>query len=182
MKIKIEKIEFDLKKPFVITGYTETTASTVRMTLESDGHSGRGETLGIYYKDENMDSMAAQLEAITSSITDNLTFEQVQEMLPYGGARNALDCALWDLRAKQSGKSIWEMLNITPKELATVATIGIDTVENMAQEALDFQMYQNLKIKVSGEEPIERLEAIRKARPDALIIIDVNQGWNFEEL
>jgi len=182
MKIKIEKKEFDLKKPFVITGYTETTSSTVWLTLESGGYIGRGESLGIYYKDEDMDSMAAQLEAITSSITDDLTFEQVQEMLPYGGARNALDCALWDLRAKQQSKSIWELLNITPKELSTVATIGIDTPENMAQEALDFQMYKNLKIKVSGEEPIARLEAIRAARPDASIIIDVNQGWNFKEL
>jgi L-Ala-D/L-Glu epimerase len=182
MKIKIEKKEFEHKKPFVITGYTFTTSPTVWMTLESNGHIGRGETMGIYYKDEDMDSMATELEAIRSAITDDITFEQVQEMLPYGGARNALDCALWDLRAKQAGKSVWEMLKLTPKPLATVATVSIHTPEMMAKEALDHQMYKNLKVKLSGEDPIGRLEAIRKARPDANMIVDVNQGWNFEEL
>ncbi|MDG1437408.1 MAG: dipeptide epimerase [Emcibacteraceae bacterium] len=182
MKIKIEKQSFQHKKPFVITGYTFTTSDTVWITLESNGHVGRGETLGIYYKDETNDSMIAQLEAVSARITDDLTFEQVQQMLPYGGARNALDCALWDLRAKQAGKSVWQMLGITPKKLATVATVSIHTHEKMAQEALDYQMYKNLKVKLSGDDPIGRLEAIRAVRPDANLIVDVNQGWNFEEL
>ena len=158
MKIKIEKKEFDLKKPFVITGYTETTSSTVWLTLESGGYIGRGESLGIYYKDEDMDSMAAQLEAITSSITDDLTFEQVQEMLPYGGARNALDCALWDLAGKKYGASISQLLGGFRKRLPVYASTfpgqktpgGLDSIESYADFAEDCMKRGFQAFKIHG--------------------------------
>lgn len=182
MKIKIEKQVFEHKKPFVITGYTFNTSDTVWVTLDHDGHVGRGEAMGIYYNDEDMDTMSAELEAVTSLISNDITFDQVQELLPYGGARNALDCALWDLRMKQAGTSIWQYLNLTPKPLVTVATVGINTPEKMADEALEHSKYAKLKIKLSEDDPITRLEAIRAVRPDASLIVDVNQGWTFAEL
>lgn len=182
MKIKIETISFPLKAPFAITGYVFTTTDTVRVTLEDQGFVGHGETIGIYYKNETAASMAAQLEAVASQVTGDLTLDMVQELLPLGGARNALDCALWDLEAKRGGTSVWNMLNITPKPLVSVATIGIDSPEAMGQAAAGFGQYPHLKIKLSGDDPIIRLEAIRATRPDAKLIVDVNQGWTFDEL
>ena len=182
MKITIEKHVFPYKKPFVITGYTFTTSNTIRVILENDGYVGRGEALGIKSNGDTDDIMAKQLEEIVGSINNELTSEQVQSLLPFGGARNALDCALWDLKAKRAGKPIWELLKITPKPLATVATISIQSPQKMAAEAKDYAKYNNLKIKLSADEPIAVLEAIRAARPDANLIVDVNQGWNFDEL
>lgn len=179
MQFKIETFSLPLKEPFVITGYTFTDASTVRVTIEKDGHIGRGEANGIYYENETPEFMAAQIEAV---IHNRLVHEEVNDLLPRGGARNALDCAFWDLEAKRSGKSIWQLLDITPKPLSTVATVSIETPENMAAKAVYYAKYPNLKIKLSADQPIERLEAIRAARPDATLITDVNQGWSFEEL
>ena len=179
MHFNIETHSFPLKEPFVITGYTFTDSNTVRVTIEKDGHIGRGEANGIYYENETPESMAKQIEDVVHS---RLTHEEVDDLLPRGGARNALDCAFWDLHAKETGKSIWQLLEITPKPLATVATVSINTPEAMAEKALFYSKYKNLKIKLSNEGPIERLEAIRAARPDATLITDVNQGWSFEEL
>ena len=179
MHFIIETHEFPLKEPFAITGYTFTASNTVQVTIEKDGHVGRGEANGIYYENETPESMAAQIESV---INNRLTHEEVDALLPRGGARNALDCAFWDLRAKQSGKSIFELLEIKPKPLSTVATVSIETPQNMAAKAVFYAKYPNLKIKLSADNPIERLEAIRAARPDATLITDVNQGWSFAEL
>ena len=180
--MKIEKHAFQLKAPFNITGYSFTTTETVRVILEKNGVRGRGEAVGIYYRDETADSMAAQLDAVAGDVTSDITPETVQELLPSGGARNALDCALWDLSCKLAGRSIWNLLDIAPRELTTVATIGIESAEMMARGASAFGEYPHLKIKLSGDDPIGRLEAIRAVRPDATLIIDVNQGWSFKEL
>ncbi len=182
MNIKIERRSFPLKEPFAITGYVFTTSDTIWVTLEDEGSIGRGESIGIYYKNDTADSIAAQLEAISGQVKAGITRDQVQTLLPIGGARNALDCALWDLEAKRSGTSIWNMLKITPRPLSSVATIGISSPEVMAEAANQFAQYPHLKIKLSGDDPIARLEAIRAARPDAKLIIDVNQGWTFDEL
>ncbi len=179
MQIKIETKSYPLKEPFIITGYTFNDADAVQVTVEKEGHIGRGEANGIYYEGETPESMAAQIEEVFHS---QIAHEEVDELLPRGGARNALDCALWDLRCKQQGKSIWQLLEIEPKPLATVATVSIETPENMAAKAKYYAKYPNLKIKLSADNPIERLEAIRAARPDATLITDVNQGWSFEEL
>lgn len=189
MKIKIEKINLPYKTPFVITGYTFTGADTVRVTLVDECSAGSGEAyamgetaLGIFYEGETIDSMAAQLEGIADEVAEGITHDALQELLPYGGARNALDCALWDLEAKRSGRSIWQLLDLTPKPLKTVSTLGIDTPEKMGEAALLAAKFSNLKIKLSNDEPIARLEAVRAARPDAKIIVDINQGWSFAEL
>lgn len=180
MLIDIKTHLLPLKYPFVITGYTFENADTIRVTIEQDGLIGRGEGLGIYYEGETPESMTKQLEDI---IFDEITHEQANEFLPRGGAKNAIDCAFWDLKCKQAEKSIFEMLNMNNlKPLYTVATVGIDTPEIMAKRAADYAKYKNLKIKLSDDAPIERLEAIRAARPDATLITDVNQGWTFEEL
>jgi len=182
MKMTIERRIFALTTPFAITGYVFESTDAVWVTLEEGGYRGRGEAIGVYYTDETADTMVAQLEAVRASVEAGITLEEIQTLLPPGGARNGLDCAFWDLSAKKSKRSVWDMLAIKPKPTATVATVGIDTPEKMAQSATALSKYANLKIKLSGDDPIARLEAIRAARPDANIVVDVNQGWSFDEL
>ncbi|NOZ41575.1 MAG: dipeptide epimerase [Alphaproteobacteria bacterium] len=181
-RIRIEKHSFSFTAPFAITGYVFTASDTVRVIIEDDGFVGRGEAIGVYYNNETVDSIAAQLQGIIDAGAAGVSRETLQSLLPPGGARNALDCAMWDLAAKRAGKSVWQLLNITPKPLSSVATISIESPDVMAEAAKEFARYRNLKIKLNADEPIMRLEAVRAARPDATLIVDVNQGWTFEEL
>lgn len=182
MKYQIEKTTYPLDRPFVITGHTFINLEAVTVTLEQDGHIGRGEGDGVYYLGETQQSMFEQLESIRTEVEKGLTRAELANLLPAGGARNALDCALWDLEAKTHGKSIWELVGIEPKQLNTVATVGMGTPEEMALRAIEFSIYPNLKIKLDSHHPVERLRAIRDARPDANLVVDVNQGWDFDLL
>lgn len=171
-----------LERPFAITGHTFINLEAVVVTLIQSGFRGQGEGDGVYYLGESQQSMMSQLEGIREQVEAGITRQELQELLPAGGARNALDCALWDLECKQSGQRVWQLLGMQPKTLTTVATVGMGTAAEMAARALEFSNYPNLKIKLDATEPIERLEAIRAARPDAQLVIDVNQGWNIEQL
>jgi len=128
--------------------------------------------------------MIAELESVRADIENSkaLTRDDIQHMLPIGGARCALDCAFWDLATKSQSSSVWQLLDLKPRELYSVATIGIEEADVMAETARELGQYNSLKIKLDNHDPIGRLEAIRRARPDAKMIIDVNQGWSFEEL
>ena len=182
MKFKVEKTTYPLERPFAITGHTFINLEAVTVTLEQDGFIGRGEGDGVYYLGETQDSMFTQLEDVRPRVERGLTREELQDLLPPGGARNALDCALWDLEAKTKDSSIWALVGIEPKQLNTVATVGMGAPEQMAARAIEFSNYPNLKVKLDAEMPIERLRAIRESRPDAKLVIDVNQGWDFELL
>jgi L-Ala-D/L-Glu epimerase len=182
MKMHIETIKRPLASPFVITGYTFTHLNAVWVTLSDEGHTGRGEGVGMYYQGETPATMTAQLEAVSAAVSAGAGRVEIQTLLPPGGARNALDCALWDLECKQEGVTIWQKLGLDPRPLVTVATIGIGEPEEMAAKALGFADYPHLKVKLSADDPITKLRAIRAARPDASIVIDVNQGWSFAEL
>lgn len=182
MQLTVEKHSRPLAQPFSITGHTFTNLNAVWVRLEQDGHIGRGEGCGVYYLGETQDSMIYEIESVRTQIEAGIDRKQLQQLLPAGGARNALDCALWDLECKTVGKSIWEQLSIAPKQLKTVATIGIGSADEMAKRAMEFSSYENLKIKLDATEPIAKLKAIRAARPDAALVIDVNQGWDFDLL
>jgi len=181
MDLKVDIVSFPLEKPFVITGHVFETTDTVRVTLSHGGVAGRGEAVGVYYLDETAESMAAQLEGVAGELND-LDGAAIQALLPPGGARNALDCAWWDYRAKAAGRSIWELLDLTPGELTTVYTLGIAEPAVMAERAAAASRFPHLKLKLDSDRPIERLEAVRATRPDAALVIDVNQGWTFDEL
>ena len=178
MEMLVEKKNFPLHSPFVITGYTFTQLEAVWVTLTEGEHRGRGEACGIYYLGDTQDSMMVQLEQVRSVVESGAKRLDIQDFLPAGGARNALDCAYWDLECKVSGQTIWQVLGIAPHELTTVATIGIGTPEEMATRAIELSDFAHLKVKLDDHEPIERLRAIREARPGAQLVIDVNQGWS----
>lgn len=180
--VSIERVSIPLHEPLVITGHSFSHLNTVWVRLERDGAVGRGEGTGSYYLGENQDSIVQAIEGVASALHADVTREELQELLPPGGARNAVDCALWDLECKLAGESIWQRLGITPHELTTVATIGVGTAEDMAAHATRWESYPHLKIKLSADSPVEKLRAIRGARPDATVVVDANQGWTFAEL
>ncbi len=182
MKMTVETVRRPLAAPFVITGYTFTHLDAVWVTLENNGATGRGEGVGMYYFGENPEIMSLELEGVRDAVESGATRLDIQSLLPRGGARNALDCAYWDLECKATGQTIWQVLDITPQPLVTVATIGMGTPEEMAAKARAFAAYPQLKVKLDGHRPLERLAAIRAARPEATLVIDVNQGWSMAEL
>lgn len=182
MKMTVETVRRPLAAPFVITGYTFTHLDAVWVTLEHDGAIGRGEGVGMYYLGENPETMSQELEGVRDAVESGATRMDIQSILPRGGARNALDCAYWDLECKMGGRTIWQVLNITPRSLVTVATVGMGPSDEMASKARAFATYPQLKVKLDGHQPLERLAAIRAARPEATLVIDVNQGWSMAEL
>ena len=181
MQRSFSKVTLPLEFPFQITGYTFENLNAVWVELEQGGHRGRGEGVGSYYLGETQESMLAQLNSLSEAAW-GLGHEELIAQLPPGGAKNALDCALWDLRCKSEGKTIWELLEITPRQLNTVATVGIGSDEFMASRAKTFANYPNLKIKLDHERPLERARLIRDARPDATLVIDANQAWDRGQL
>jgi len=108
-------------------------------------------------------SLIASIESIRTRVESGITREELSTVLPIGGARNALDCALWDLECKQTGSSIWQLVGIEPRELTTVATIGIDAPEAMAAKAREWSDFPALKIKLDNELVLERIIAIRES-------------------
>jgi len=172
--------EWELTKPFRISGEEWLTSRSVVVEISSDGYTGRGEAQGVFYMGESVESMMAQIDDVADTLREGVSREDLLQLLPSGGARNAIDCALWDWEAKRSGKSIWELTGIDPKPVTTVFTIGLEsTPEAMAANAKEAGEFPILKIKLSDDRPVERLEAIRAARPDAKIVVDANQGWSF---
>lgn len=180
-KVTFEVEFWEMKTPFRITGHTFYGADLLLVTISENGVSGRAEAAGVYYLDENSESMLADAKSVKGALENGLGREELLGILPAGGARNAIDCALWDLEAKLSGKSIWELTGITPRETLTTNTIGINSLDEMAALAKSFDT-PLLKVKLNAEMPVERIAAVRGARPDAVIIVDVNQGWTFEQL
>lgn len=180
MKFSVHTESWPALRPFRITGHVWTSFESIVVELERGGAYGRGEALGVFYAGETPATMSAAIEAVAAHLTDDLDRATLQTLLPAGGARNALDCALWDLEAKERGLSIWELAGVVPRELETVYTIGIEaTPEAMAAHAAAAAAQPLLKIKLDSQHPLERLCAIRRARPDARLVVDANQGWDF---
>jgi L-alanine-DL-glutamate epimerase-like enolase superfamily enzyme len=183
MRLSLHGEQWTAITPFRITGHSFEAFESLVVELEDDGAVGRGEALGVYYLDETVASMSAQVEAIAGRLEAGIDRATLQSLLPPGGARNAVDCALWDLEAKRAGRRAWELAGIEPKPLETVFTIGLEaTPEAMAAKAAAARDHGLLKVKLDGTLPLERLQAIRRTRPDARIVVDANQGWTFPQL
>ena len=169
--------------PFRIANYEWDDYPTVVCEIEQDGVIGWGEALGVYYLDETEKTMLKQLETVAADLADGSSRGDLLELLPAGGARNAADAALWDLEAQLNGTSAWKMAGVAADPVQTVFTIGLEAEpEQMAAGAAAASDVSLLKIKLNNDRPVERIAAIREARPDARLVVDVNQGWSFPEL
>jgi L-alanine-DL-glutamate epimerase-like enolase superfamily enzyme len=183
LKIGVHIEHWPTIRPFRIAGKTWDHFESVVVELERNGVIGRGEALGVYYLDETPEKLQTQISQKLEWIKDDLSRATLQFLLPPGGARNAIDCALWDLEAKSVGRSVWNISGVKPKALETVFTIGMEeTPREMAVKAAAASAFSLLKVKLDGSRPVERLEAIRRSRPDARIVVDVNQAWTFNQL
>lgn len=183
MHFSIHIADWELTEPFRIAGNEWINSRCLVVQLGEDGCVGRGEAQGVFYLDETAESIFAQAHGVADEIRKGISREALQDLLPPGGARNAIDCALWDLECKKTGKTIWQLTGIDPKPVTTVFTIGLeDTPRAMAAKATAAADAPVLKIKLDGHLPYEKLAAIRAARPDAELVVDANQGWSFELL
>ena len=132
----------------------------------------------MYYLDETEKTMLKQLEAVAADLAAGASRKDLLELLPAGGARNAADAALWDLDAQLNGTSVWQMAGVEADPVQTVFTIGLEPEpEQMAAGAVAATDVSLLKIKLNNDRPVERIAAIREARPDVRLVVDVNQGW-----
>src|SRR5262249_7372741 len=147
------------------------------------GSIGRGEAAGVYYLQDTPDNAFEQIHAIAPELEKGLDRETLQSVLPPGGARNAVDCALWDLECKVSGQTTWAQAGVSNRALTTCQTIGVlETPEETGQAALALAGYKLLKLKLNGDRPIDRVRAVRAARPDVRIVVDANQGLTLSQL
>ena len=181
-KVSVQPHSWKLRKPFKISRGVQYDAEVIWCEISDGDHVGRGEAAGVTYGTESLESITAEVNAIAGQIADGITRAQLQELMPAGGARNAVDCALWDLEAKRSGKSVWEMIGWQPQPVTTVYTVGIDDPENMQQDAAAHSDCPFLKVKVGIGDPIEQITAIRNGAPNSSIVIDANQGWVVADL
>ena len=184
MQVRFRRVDWRFAKVFRIAYRARTHAQTVLLELEDgQGRIGRGEALGVSYHGETVDSLLDQLATVSGKLSEDLSPPQLNELLPAGGARNAIDCALWDLRAKRAGRRAWELADFkTVRPIITSYTLGADTPEAMGRAAAAVPEHSFLKLKLTGEKDLERVKRVRDARPNAELIVDANQAWSEQQL
>ncbi|MDY6944781.1 MAG: dipeptide epimerase [Pseudomonadota bacterium] len=183
MQVEVERLR--LKSPFRISGYTFTEVPVAVVTLQSEQARGRGEAAGVYYLNDTPDQIVSTLQAHRSTIESGIDRQQLTQLLPLGGARNALDCALWDLEAKHAGKPVWHLSgvdSIVPR--ITTFTLSADGPAAVVRAAAALPHAVALKLKLDGDVEMdeERVRAVRRLRPDAWIGVDANQGYTLKSL
>jgi L-alanine-DL-glutamate epimerase-like enolase superfamily enzyme len=173
-----------LRTPLRISGRTFENVNTLRVNLQYGRYVGQGEATGVYYRNETAESMFSEIERLRSRVEDGTTRELLRELLPPGGARNALDCALWDLEAKVTGRAVWEIAGLhEPRPLLTTFTCGADSPERMATAARAYGDAQAIKLKLTGEAvDTDRVMAVREARPEVWLGVDANQSFTRKSL
>jgi L-alanine-DL-glutamate epimerase-like enolase superfamily enzyme len=188
MQLNIDCETWPYKTPFRVSRGAQTALDVIVVTLtDADGHVGRGEAAGVDYDGETVPLLAAQIEAIRPAIEriDGTALDgaMLATLLPAGGARNALDCALWDLTAKHRGTSAWALAQLLePRALTTCVTLGIDTDEAVAAGARRYFGWPMIKVKVDGERPLEAVRLVHGISPASRLIVDPNQAWTCELL
>jgi len=178
LKIEAKEETFPLNHPFRISRGSRTEGCFVTVTVSDGQYTGRGEGVPIARYNQSADSVLAQINSM-ASITD-LDRDKLPELLRAGAARNALDCALWDLEAKRSSKRAWELANIPiADQVETSFTISLDTPARMADAAAAAVDLPILKLKLSGDDSdVARVQAVRAAAPNARLLIDANESWS----
>lgn len=184
MQIRFTQVDWEYTSVFRIAYRTRTHSQTVVVELEDRGLIGRGEALGVFYHGETIEALLDQLGNVAGDLRNGVSRAELQHKLPPGGARNALDCALWDLEAKRARRRVWDLVGLQPVHpLVTAYTLGVDTPEAMARAAAAIRECSLLKLKLNGDDcDPERVTLVRKARPDAELVVDANQGWSEQQL
>lgn len=177
-KLTIAHESWPIAGTFTISRGSKTTAEVVTVTLEEDGAVGRGECLPYPRYDESVEMVIAALEVARPAIERGLGREEVPAVIEPKAARNAVDCALWDLEGKRTGKAVWQLVGLEPpRPLITAYTLSLAAPEAMAEVAAKASGRALLKLKLGGPGDAERLAAVRRAAPEARLIVDANEAW-----
>lgn len=162
---------------------TRATVEVVVAEISDVASRGRGECVPLWRYGESVDSVIAELEAMKGAITSGLSRETLQSAMPPGAARNALDCAFWDMDAKRAYCSVAELVGLgvmTP--VVTALTLDFDTPGTMAEQAAAYRTWPSLRLELGGDGDIERVRAVRQAAPAARLIVDAREGWTERQL
>lgn len=177
LKITVTRDVFRLAQVFTISRGSRTEAQVLTVKVEQRGVTGWGECVPYARYGETLESVTAEIKSLPSAFSR----DELQSLLPAGAARNAVDCAMWDWEAKNSGKPAWELAGLpAPHPEITAYTLSLDTPENMQAQAEKNAHRPLLKIKLGTADDIARLEAVRAGAPDATIVVDANEGWSAE--
>lgn len=175
-EMTITPVSSPLNASFAISRGAKTKAETVVVTLSDGTHTGRGECVPYARYGESRVSVVAQLSGVEKDVKAGMTRDELQLRLSAGAARCAVDCAMWDLQAKQSGVPVWKRAGLPlPEPLPTTMTLSLDTPGQMARAAKATPA-KILKLKLGGPDDLDRIEAVHSARPDARLIVDGNEG------
>jgi len=174
MRIDVKHESFKLAQVFTISRGSRTQADVLTVRVSDGVHQGWGECVPYARYGETLDSVTAEIASLPADITR----ETLQDLLPAGAARNAVDCALWDLAAKQAGMRVWDLLGVpAPIPEITAYTLSLDTPDAMQAQAAKHAARPLLKIKLGTPDDMARLEAVRRGAPKSRIIVDANEGW-----
>ncbi len=175
--ITVKAESFRLAEVFTISRGSRTEAKVLTVEVARGGLVGRGECVPYARYGETLDSVAAQIAGLAPGIDR----AALQAALPAGAARNAVDCALWDLEAKAAGQRVWQLAGLAaPGPMVTCFTLSLDSPENMRAAAARHAHRPILKIKLGTPDDMARLEAVRAGAPAARIVVDANEGWSAE--
>lgn len=183
LRVEVQKLR--LAAPFRISGFVFEEQNVVVATIEDGVHRGRGEASGVYYLNDTSQTMIPAIERVRNAIEEGIDRDALQRLLPAGGARNAIDCALWELDAHRFGVPVWKLARLPPpKPLLTTFTLGAEDPAVMAAGARKFAHARALKLKLTGELNLDlaRVKAVRAARPEVWMGVDANQGYAIGEL
>lgn len=175
---------WEMTEPFEISREVITHQPVLLVCLHDDqGHTGWAEAAGIDYEGETPQTMSAQITAVLPRLTDGLTHQALSAWLPAGGARNALDCALWDLRAKQTGIPVWQAAGLPAlKPVTTAFTIGLGDEATTRRKAREAHHYPLLKLKVDAHRHLDVVRMVHEEHPHARLVVDANQSWTLDLL
>jgi len=177
MQVTVTPDRFRLAEVFTISRGSRTEAHVLTVRVTDGGVTGWGECVPYARYGETLDSVTAEILALPEQFDRGSLYT----LLPPGAARNAVDCALWDLAAKTSGKRVWQLAGLTePGPEITAFTLSLDTPDNMQAAAARHAHRPVLKIKLGTADDMARLEAVRRGAPNARIIVDANEGWSAE--
>ena len=185
MNIKATHKKYPIAGSFTISRGSKTEANVVEVTLEKDGALGRGECVPYPRYHETVEGVIAEFETAQPVIEQGIAREDVSNLLSFKAGRNALDCALWDLEAKSTGKPVWQLAKLEPpKPLTTAYTLSLEAPQDMGVAAANNSERPLLKLKLGADDgqDADRLRAVRANAPDTQLIIDANEGWGPEVL
>ncbi len=177
MKVNLYTQSWPIRGSFTISRGSKTQAETIIVELEKEGVVGRGECVPYARYGESISSVTKQIDEVISQISEGITREQLQSLLPSGAARNALDCAMWDLECKLTAQSVWQKTGVVADSLITAFTLSLDTPENMEKAAQENAHRPLLKLKLGGPDDLDRVKAVRRGAPETKIILDANEAW-----